>query len=53
MTRKYYIWKLYNKDGELIACGRKGEVVKAAYGRYVYELIFTDKLVRTNDYLVG
>ena len=47
------VWRLYDKDGNLIAEGRKRDVVRVAYARYVYGYIFTDELYRTNQSLAS
>lgn len=43
------VWKLYDKDGNLLIAGRKKDVIDKLYPRYVYAHIFTDVLVRTNE----
>ena len=50
--KNWKVWVLKNKEGQVIAQGRKKEVVGIAYGRYVYQHIFTDTLVQTNELLV-
>ena len=49
--KNWKVWKLYDKDGRLLAQGRKKDVVDVEYPRYVYAHIFTDVLVRTNELL--
>ena len=49
--RNWKIWELYDKNGNLLARGRKKDVVNVAYQRYVYKLIFTDQLYRTSENL--
>ena len=50
--KNWKVWKLYDKDDNLLAEGRKNKVMKVASFRYVYCGIFTDKLYRTNENLV-
>jgi len=51
--KNWRVWKLYDKDGKLIASGRKKDVMNAEYPRYVYAHIFTDIIVRTDELLRG
>lgn len=53
MNKNWKVWKLYDKDGRLIAQGRKKAVMNAEYPRYVYAHIFTDKIVRTDELYRG
>lgn len=43
------VWKLYDADGNLICEGRRRDVLRVASARYVYQLIFTDSLYKTNQ----
>ena len=47
--KNWKVWILTDKDGNELARGRKQDVCKVAYQRYVYCLIFTDNLYRTNE----
>jgi hypothetical protein len=51
--RKLYVWKLYDKDGVLLASGKHKEVVNVLYRRFVYGHIFDDMLYRTNEIYKG
>ena len=50
--KNWKVWVLKNKEGQVIAQGRKKEVANIAYQRYVYGHIFTDTLIQTNELLV-
>lgn len=50
--KNWKVWVLKNKEGQVIAQGRKKEVVGVAYRRYVYQHIFTDELFQTSELLV-
>lgn len=43
------VWKAYDKDGNLLAEGRKKDVIDRLYPRYVYCHIFTDRLYQTSE----
>lgn len=45
------LWKLIDKDGNVLAIGRKKYVMDKEYPRYVYGHIFTDTIIRTNESL--
>lgn len=49
--KNWKVWILTDKQGNELARGRKQDVVKVAYQRYVYGHIFTDQLFRTNELL--
>ena len=49
--KNWKVWVLKNKEGQVIAQGRKKDVVNKAYGRYVYQGIYTDTLYQTNELL--
>ncbi len=49
--KNWKIWKLYDKDNNLIAEGRKNKVMAIASARYVYCGIYGDKLYRTTENL--
>ena len=49
--KNWKVWILTDKDGNELARGRKKDVIKVMYPRYVYSHIFTDKLYRTNELL--
>ncbi len=49
--KNWKVWKLYDKEGNLIAEGRKNKVLKTASERYVYCGIYSDKLYRTEENL--
>lgn len=49
--KTWRVWVLTDKDGKELARGRKKDVCGVAYGRYVYQHIFTDNLYRTNELL--
>ena len=51
MKKNWKIWELYDKDGNLLARGRKKAVLDVLYPRYVYGHIFTDELYRTSEFL--
>ena len=51
--KNWRVWILTDKDGKVIAKGRKQEVTNKAYARYVYGHIFTDCLYKTNEPLKG
>lgn len=50
--KNWKIWVLVDKDGNELARGRKKDVLKVEYPRYVYMHIFTDTPYRTNEPLV-
>lgn len=47
--KNWKVWILKDAKGNELARGRKQDVVKVAYHRYVYGHIFTDELFRTNE----
>lgn len=47
--KNWKVWILFDKDGNEIARGRHRDVVNASYFRYVYQFIFTDVLVKTDE----
>lgn len=49
--KNWKVWILTDCNGNELARGRKCDVVKVAYGRYVYEHIFNDCLYRTAELL--
>lgn len=49
--KNWKVWKLYDKDGNLLIAGRKRDVTMMLYHRFVYQHIFTDALYRTNENL--
>lgn len=49
--KTWKIWKLYDEEGNLIAEGRKRDVMAIASARYVYCGIYHDKLYSTNELL--
>ena len=51
MKRNWKVWILTDAEGNELARGRKSEVEKVAYKRYVYSHIFTDCLYRTSELL--
>ena len=51
MKKNWKVWKLFDSKGNLIAEGRKKDVVDVLYRRYVYGHIFTDELYRTSELL--
>jgi hypothetical protein len=51
--KNWRVWVLTDKNGKVLAKGRKCDVIKVASGRYVYEHIFDDCLYRTAELLGG
>lgn len=49
--KNWKVWILMDKDGNLLAKGRKQDVILVASERYVYRHIFSDCLYRTNELL--
>ena len=49
--KNWKVWILTDKDGNELARGRKQDVIKVSYHRYVYGHIFTDCLYRTAELL--
>ena len=49
--KNWKVWILTDKDGNVLAKGRKREVIDLAYTRYVYGHIFTDNLYQTKELL--
>ena len=49
--RKWYIYRLVNKDGVELARGQLKDVMAVEYPRFVYGHIYTDTLFRTNERL--
>jgi len=47
--KKMYVWVLLDENNNLLAKGRKKDVVKVLYPRFTYCRIYTDKLYRTNE----
>lgn len=47
--KNWKVWILKDKDGNVLAEGRKKDVMRVAYPRYVYQLIFTDTLYTRTD----
>ena len=47
--KNWKVWLLTDKDGKELARGRKRDVIKVLYQRYVYGGIFTDNLYRINE----
>lgn len=45
------IWLLVDAKGNILAYGKKSEVERAGYPRYVYGHIFTDTLIQTRYFL--
>ena len=50
--KNWKVWILTDAEGNELARGRKRDVLKVEYPRYVYEHIFTDCLYRTQELLV-
>lgn len=53
MNKNWKVWILTDKDGNVLAEGRKKDVLSVEYPRYVYQHIFTDNLYRTNKPLIS
>lgn len=49
--KNWRVWVLTDAEGNVLAKGRKRDVINKAYGRYVYGHIFTDCLYQTNELL--
>lgn len=49
--KNWKVWKLVDKDGKVIAEGRKKVVMDAEHQRYVYGHIFSDTIYRTERLL--
>jgi hypothetical protein len=49
MKKVFKKWVLTDYKNNLIVEGRKKDVVKVMYQRYVYQHIFTDNLYKTNE----
>ena len=49
--KNWRVWILTDKDGNVLAKGRKKDVTDLAYARYVYNHIFTDNLYQTKELL--
>lgn len=49
MKRNFKKWVLLNEKGNVVIEGRHNKVAKELYHRYVYQHIFTDTLLRTNE----
>ena len=47
--RSWKVWLLEDKNGEILACGRKRDVLKVWYPRCVYAGIHTDTLYTYTD----
>lgn len=49
MKKNWKVWILKDKDGNILAEGRKKDVLDVEYPRFVYSRIYTDTLyVRTD-----
>lgn len=49
--KNWKVWLLTDEFGNELAKGRKKDVLAVAYGRYVYEGIYTDNIFRTDENL--
>ena len=49
--KTWRVWVLVDANGNELARGRKRDVMNVEYSRYVYQHIFTDCLMRTNERL--
>ena len=49
--KNWKVWILTDAQGNELARGRKKDVIKVAYQRYVYQGIYSDNLYRTNELL--
>lgn len=49
--KKWYVYRLVDKDGKELAKGQLKDCMSVEYERYVYRHIFTDTLFRTSERL--
>jgi hypothetical protein len=47
--KNWKVWMLIAENGEILARGRKRDVMRIASARYVYQHIFTDSLYQTSE----
>jgi len=47
--KNWKVWMLVAENGEVLARGRKRDVMRIASARYVYQHIFSDSLYQTSE----